>query len=120
MEDNVVNQKVLKRLLERMGYRADMVSNGLEAVDAVQRQHYDVLLMDVQMPELDGLEATRRIRKNDLFDQPTIVAMTASAFEEDRVNCIAAGMNDYVAKPIRTEELIEALKRAAQQKCASR
>ncbi len=116
VEDNVVNQKVLKRLLERMGYRSDLASNGLEAVDAVQRQHYDVLLMDVQMPELDGLEATRRIRKNDLLNQPTIVAMTASAFEEDRINCMAAGMNDYVSKPIRTEELIEALKRAALQK----
>jgi len=108
-EDNAVNQKLALRILEQMGYRADVASNGLEAVESIERQTYDVILMDVQMPEMDGLDATRAIRKLDKTSQPHIIAMTANAMEGDREMCIVAGMNDYVSKPIRVEELVRAL-----------
>jgi PAS domain S-box-containing protein len=112
-EDNAMNQKVALRLLERLGYRADVAANGLEAIEALERRPYDVVLMDVQMPELDGLDASRRICELwPAESRPYIVAMTANALPEDREACLAAGMNDYVAKPIRTEELAAALKRA--------
>ena len=111
-EDNVVNQKLAMRLLQQMGYRADLASNGIEAVESVQRQTYDVVLMDVQMPEMDGLEASRRINAQWSKDKrPRIVAMTANAMQTDRDTCRAAGMDDYVAKPIRVEQLVEALMR---------
>jgi PAS domain S-box-containing protein len=110
-EDNIVNQKLALRLLEQMGYRADMAANGIEAVESLERQIYDVILMDVQMPEMDGLEATRMIRKLTRTTQPHIIAMTANAMEGDREMCIAAGMNDYISKPIRINELVEALMR---------
>ena len=108
-EDNQVNQKLAMRILEQMGYRADVASNGIEAVESIERQVYDVILMDVQMPEMDGLDATRNIRKLADVTQPHIIAMTANAMEGDREMCIAAGMNDYVSKPIRVNELVEAL-----------
>jgi len=112
-EDNAMNQKVALRLLERLGYRADIANNGLEAIEALERKPYDVVLMDVQMPELDGLDATRRICEQwPPESRPHIVAMTANALPEDREACFAAGMDDYVAKPIRAEELAAALKRA--------
>jgi signal transduction histidine kinase/DNA-binding response OmpR family regulator len=112
-EDNTVNQKLALRLLSQMGYRADVAGNGLEAVAALERQPYDVVLMDVQMPELDGLEATRRIRALTLaVGQPHIVAMTANAMQGDRELCLQAGMDDYISKPIKVEELIGALDRA--------
>jgi PAS domain S-box-containing protein len=111
-EDNPMNQKVALRLLERLGYSADVAANGLEALAALERQPYDVVLMDVQMPELDGLDATRRICERwPPESRPHIVAMTANALPEDREACFAAGMNDYVAKPIRADELAAALKR---------
>jgi CheY-like chemotaxis protein len=109
-EDNVVNQKLAMRLLQNMGYRADLASNGIEAIESVQRQTYDVVLMDVQMPEMDGLEASRQITAKWPSDKrPRIVAMTANAMQGDREMCLAAGMDDYVTKPIRVERLIEAL-----------
>jgi PAS domain S-box-containing protein len=112
-EDNAMNQKVALRLLEQLGYRADVAATGLEAIAALERQPYDVVLMDVQMPELDGLDATRRICERWPEEtRPHIIAMTANALPEDREACFAAGMNDYVAKPIRAEELVAALKRA--------
>ena len=111
-EDNVVNQKVALRLLGQMGYRADVAANGLEAIEAVARQTYDVVLMDVQMPELDGFEASREINRRWPGERrPRIVAMTANAMQGDRELCAAAGMDDYVAKPIRVEELVAALER---------
>src|SRR5262249_32896517 len=110
-EDNVVNQKVALRLLGQMGYRADVAGNGLEAIDAIERQTYDVVLMDVQMPELDGFGASREINRRWPGERPRIVAMTANAMQGDRELCEAAGMDDYVAKPIRVEELVDALLR---------
>jgi CheY-like chemotaxis protein len=112
VEDNAVNQKLALRVLEQMSYRADVASNGIEAVESIQRQTYDVILMDVQMPEMDGLDATREIRKLANVTQPHIVAMTANALEGDREMCIAAGMDDYISKPIRVNELVEALGKA--------
>jgi len=111
-EDNAVNQKLALRILEQMGYRADVASNGIEAVESIERQTYDVILMDVQMPEMDGLDATREIRKLANAIQPHIVAMTANALEGDREMCLAAGMNGYISKPIRVNELVEALVKA--------
>ncbi len=109
-EDNVVNQKLALRILQQMGYRADLASNGIEAVESVERQPYDVVLMDVQMPEMDGLEASRRITtKWSPAERPRIVAMTANAMQGDRELCIAAGMDDYITKPIRVDQLVEAL-----------
>jgi len=112
-EDNAVNQKVALRLLDQLGYRADVASNGVEALAALERQPYDVVLMDVQMPELDGLDASRRIGERWPAEvRPRIIAMTANAMPEDRAACFAAGMDDYVAKPIRPTELANALRRA--------
>jgi len=112
-EDNVVNQKLALRLLQQMGYRADLASNGIEAVESVERQTYDVILMDVQMPDMDGLEAARRITtKWSPDERPRIVAMTANAMQGDREMCLAAGMDDYLTKPIRVDQLVEALNQA--------
>jgi signal transduction histidine kinase/DNA-binding response OmpR family regulator len=109
-EDNVVNQKLALRILQQMGYRADLASNGIEAVESVGRQVYDVVLMDVQMPELDGLDAARQIcARWGAHERPRIVAMTANAMQGDRDMCLAAGMDDYLTKPIRVERLVEAL-----------
>ena len=109
-EDNVVNQKLAMRLLQQMGYRADLASNGIEAIECCERQPYDVVLMDVQMPEMDGLEASRRIAaKWPAGQRPRIVAMTANAMQGDREECLAAGMDDYVTKPIRVDALVQAL-----------
>src|SRR3989440_2240050 len=111
-EDNTVNQKLAVRLLERMGYRADVVANGLEVLEALQRQSYDVILMDVQMPEMDGLEASRVIHEDwPIEDRPHIVALTANAMQGDREECMAAGMDDYLTKPIQIKALQEALER---------
>jgi len=109
-EDIVVNQKLALRYLDRLGYRADVAANGLEAIEALERQPYDAILMDVQMPEMDGLEASRRICARWPREQrPAIIAMTANAMEGDREMCLAAGMDDYLSKPLRVEELIAAL-----------
>jgi PAS domain S-box-containing protein len=108
-EDNAVNQKLALRLLERMGYTAQVAENGLEVLDALETAAFDVILMDVQMPELDGLQATRRIRARWPDLGVRIVAMTANAMEGDREACLQAGMDDYVSKPIRPDELATAL-----------
>jgi len=109
-EDNIVNQKVMLKLLERLGYRADLVQNGREAVDAVGQRSYDVVLMDVMMPVLDGLEATRIIRERCPRERrPRIIAATANAMESDRQRCEAAGMDDFISKPVRVEDLQKAL-----------
>ncbi len=116
VEDNIINQKVAIKLLSQMGYRADVAANGLEAIDAVQRQPYDLLLMDVHMPEMDGLEASRRL--NAMYpgpERPRIIAMTANAMQGDREECLAAGMDDYLSKPIRIEELCQILEKWGEQ-----
>jgi PAS domain S-box-containing protein len=111
-EDNVVNQQLALALLKKMGYRADVAATGVEALEALERRDYDVVLMDVQMPEMDGLEASRRIRARWPARGPRIVAVTASAMADDREICFAAGMDDYLSKPIRVDELVAALARA--------
>jgi signal transduction histidine kinase/DNA-binding response OmpR family regulator len=109
-EDILVNQKLALRLLQQMGYRADVASNGIEAIQSVERQPYDAILMDVQMPEMDGLEASRRIcARWPRGQRPAIIAMTANAMQGDREMCLEAGMDDYVSKPIRPDELVKAL-----------
>jgi PAS domain S-box-containing protein len=114
-EDNVVNQKVAMHILQRLGYRIDLAANGIEVLEALERQKYDLILMDVQMPEMDGLAATIAIRRNFAqTDQPYIVAMTANAMQGDREECLAAGMDDYLSKPFKTNELIAALERSVQ------
>jgi CheY-like chemotaxis protein len=110
VEDNQVNQKLATLQLQKIGCRADVAANGLEAVRAVQRQKYDLVLMDVQMPEMDGLEATRRIRADvDDSRRPYIIAMTANAMQGDREKCLQAGMDDYISKPVNFNELKRAI-----------
>jgi PAS domain S-box-containing protein len=109
-EDNLVNQQVALRMLARLGYRTDLAANGHEVIAAVQRSNYDVILMDVAMPEMDGLEATRCIRKmKSDHERPWIIALTANAMQGDRELCLAAGMDAYIRKPIKLSELATAL-----------
>jgi CheY-like chemotaxis protein len=109
-EDNEVNQKLIQIILKRLGYRPDIVANGQEALDALARQPYDVILMDVQMPEMDGITATYQIRTQFPPErQPHIVAMTANALQGDRERYLAAGMDDYVSKPLKIDDLVRAL-----------
>ncbi len=110
-EDNAVNQRVLVQFLDRLGYRADVASNGYEVLDALTLQRYDVVLMDVQMPEMDGVEATREIRARP-GPGPQIIAVTANAMVEDEQRCLLAGMNDYLRKPIELRALADALNKA--------
>ncbi|OPY55056.1 MAG: hybrid sensory histidine kinase BarA [Methanosaeta sp. PtaU1.Bin112] len=108
-EDNPVNQKVALSMLKRIGYRADVAANGVEVLKALERQHYDVVLMDIQMPEMDGFEATRRIRSSGI--KTCIIAITAHALNGDREACLSMGMDGYISKPIRMEELQKALEK---------
>ncbi len=111
-EDNQVNRKVALSMLRRLGYKADVASNGFEVLEALEQQQYDVILMDIQMPEMDGLEATRRIRERwKSAKQPCIIAITAYALEGDREEFLDAGMNEYISKPIQMDELQMALER---------
>ena len=113
-EDNIVNQKVAMGVLLQLGYQTDLVISGKEAVEAVERQKYDLLFMDLQMPDMDGLEATRLIcSRMSPSERPYIVAMTANAMKEDRELCLSAGMDDYLSKPIRPDEIKAAIERAA-------
>ena len=105
-----MNQKVALRILDRLGYRADVAANGLEAIEAIQRQPYDIVLMDIHMPEMDGLEATRHICQTwSQRERPIIIAMTANAMQGDREECLRAGMDDYISKPVKIEELSHVL-----------
>jgi CheY-like chemotaxis protein len=111
-EDNPVNRAVVLALLGRLGYKPDSAANGVELLDMLARGAYDLVFMDVQMPEVDGLETTRRVRREwPPAAQPRIVAMTAAAFPEDRARCLEAGMDDYVSKPVAITELVDALRR---------
>ena len=118
-EDNPPNQKLLSLVLGRMGYQADVASNGHEVITAMRLRPYDVILMDVQMPDMDGLQATKTIRSEFPADlQPTIIALTAHASETDRSLCLGAGMNGYLTKPLRRKLLAEALQRAYERRCS--
>ena len=122
VDDNAINQKVATRLLQQLGYKADVARTGLEAIRALEKKPYDVIFMDVQMPEMDGLEATRQIRLRQKqtpppphFAQPVvIIAMTANAMHGDREKCVTAGMDDYLPKPVRPETLAQMLERHGQ------
>jgi CheY-like chemotaxis protein len=107
-EDDEMNQQMTLMLLKRLGYEADSANNGKEVLEIVSEKKYDVILMDIQMPEMDGLEATRMIRLC-LTEQPVIIAMTANAMDGDREACLKAGMEDYLSKPVNVEELMQAL-----------
>ncbi|MDZ7970593.1 MAG: PAS domain S-box protein [Nostoc sp. DedSLP03] len=116
-EDTIVNQKVALLMLQKIGYGAEVVSNGLEAIAALQKQRFDVVLMDVQMPKMDGLEATRRICQEwGVGFRPYIIAITANAMQGDRQLCLAAGMDDYISKPIQLQELAQALSKCPPQR----
>lgn len=111
-EDNMVNQKVAQMMLKRLGYRADVAANGLEALNLLDNKKYNIILMDIQMPQMDGLEATRIIReKMHPNDRPCIIAMTAYALNGDKEGCLKAGMDDYISKPIQINELERVLHR---------
>ena len=113
-EDGFVNKKILLRMLKQIGCYADVVSDGLQAVKAVEAVHYDIVFMDVHMPEMDGLEATRKIVNSRMANErPKIIALTADAMSGDKEKCIEAGMDDYITKPVRLEEVISAVKRWA-------
>lgn len=105
VEDNPINQKVLLKMLQNLGYSADIANNGQEAIEAFRLKTYDIIFMDLHMPEMDGLEATRRIRAESTYSNPLIIAITAAAMEVDRVECLKAGMNSFLSKPIRGKEL---------------
>jgi PAS domain S-box-containing protein len=115
-EDNLVNQRVALSMLQKLGCRADVVANGIEVLAALRHQRYDVVLMDVQMPEMDGLEATRQIVRDrpEVTMRPWIIALTANAMEGDRQKCLDAGMDDYVSKPMKREQIAEAIRRGLQ------
>ncbi|EMY79671.1 PAS domain S-box protein [Leptospira weilii serovar Ranarum str. ICFT] len=105
VEDNVINQKIALRLLTKLGYTADTALNGIEAIDILKKRNYDLIFMDIQMPQMDGYETTFHIRKDFGKSKPVIVAMTANAMEGDKEKCLEAGMNAYIAKPIQIQDI---------------
>ena len=112
-EDNASSQKVILQMLKRLGHRADVVANGIEACQALERQNYDIVLMDVRMPEMDGLQATRTIRQRWPVNGPKVIAITAHALQGDREKCLSAGMDEYITKPVKMIELSDVLKRVS-------
>lgn len=105
-EDNLINQKVIERMVQKLGYAVDLVANGREVIDALSRLSYGLIFMDCQMPEIDGFEACREIRKREVGgSRVPIVAITANAMKGDRERCLAAGMDDYVSKPFKQDDL---------------
>lgn len=114
-EDNNVNRMVILKMLENLGLKADIATNGLEVLEALQKSSYDLILMDMQMPEMDGLEATKVICASYTVEKrPKIIAVTASALKEDRAKCFAAGVDDYITKPIQLDELSQVLQKVGQ------
>jgi CheY-like chemotaxis protein len=111
-EDNPINQKLIQRVLNKLGYEIDLADNGIQAVGMMAANGYNLVFMDVQMPEMDGLDATSNIRKQG-YTQPYIIALTANAMREDREACIKAGMDEYLAKPMKIEKLTEVIEQAS-------
>lgn len=111
-EDNFVNKILIERILQKLGYKADTAADGTQVLSSIAKKQYNVILMDVRMPEMDGYETTQIIRQMNT-SQPFIIAMTANAMSNDREECLQNGMNDYIAKPIRMNEVITKLKIAA-------
>jgi CheY-like chemotaxis protein len=109
-EDNVINRQLILHILGNLGYEPKFVENGVEAVAAAGRSDYDLILMDVQMPEMDGLDATKEIRRQR-YRQPVVIALTANAMRGDREQCLASGMDDYICKPVRLDELMRLLQK---------
>jgi signal transduction histidine kinase/DNA-binding response OmpR family regulator/streptogramin lyase len=109
-EDNLINQKLIDHILSRLGFSAVMKENGIEAIEEIKQNDYDIILMDVHMPEMDGLEATRVIRQNNK-KKPVIIALTANAMQGDQEECLRAGMDDYLSKPVKLEELVKMLEK---------
>ena len=112
VEDDLINQKLIERILSKLGYLTDTVSDGIQVLNSIIKKKYNVILMDIRMPEMNGLEATQHIRRMTI-EQPYIIAMTANAMSKDREECLQIGMNDYIAKPMRLNEIINTLKTAA-------
>jgi signal transduction histidine kinase/ActR/RegA family two-component response regulator len=110
-EDHQINRLLMTKILNRVNIEPDLACDGLEVLERVKQKSYDVILMDLQMPNMDGLTATQRIRRGDATQQPYIIALTANAFAEDKANCYAAGMNDFISKPVSIEGLVNALKK---------
>jgi len=111
-EDNIINQKLIEKILCKLGYTADIVPDGIQVIDLIQRKKYNVILMDIRMPEMDGFEATQLIRKM-VIDQPYIIAMTANSMLSDKEECLSFGMNNYIAKPLHMDEIVKILSTAA-------
>jgi CheY-like chemotaxis protein len=111
-DDNFINQKLIERILRKLGYQTDTACNGIQVLDFMAKKQYNVILMDIRMPEMDGFEAMQNVRQMTM-DQPYIVAMTANALPSDREECLQSGMNDYIAKPIYMNDIVEILKNAA-------
>ena len=109
-EDNLINQKLIRYVFELLGYKTDIAANGLEALEALKRKNYTLIFMDIQMPEMNGYEATGIIVERRKEDRPIIIAMTANAMQGDREKCIDAGMDDYITKPLRVDNLIKVIK----------
>jgi CheY-like chemotaxis protein len=114
-EDNLINQQVILYILQKLGYEPTIVENGQEALDALAKEWYDIILMDLQMPEMDGLEATRIIRDSS-SRQPVVIALTANTMQGDEEECLKAGMNDYIGKPVNLEELVGKLRKWGERK----
>lgn len=108
-EDNIINQKLIERILHKLGYQTDTVSDGMQVLKSFVKKEYNVILMDVRMPEMDGFETTHTIRQMEIA-QPYIIAMTANSMSSDKTECLQNGMNDYVSKPLSTAEIINSLK----------
>jgi CheY-like chemotaxis protein len=112
VEDDIVNQRVAKEMLKHLGFQPDLASNGLEAIQALEHRRYDIILMDLKMPKMNGLEATKAIRARfPPYEQPHIIAVTAYAMTYDREKCISAGMDDYLSKPVMLDDLKEIISR---------
>ena len=108
-EDNFINQKLIMKLFTVLGYDTNLATNGIETLDAMQRERYDLIFMDIQMPLMNGYEATKIIRAQNAADRPLIIAMTANANESDRIKCFEAGMDDYVTKPFTINILVKVI-----------